>query len=76
MRWKDEPGGEIWVGGSSLATTFVEAGLIDEFRFVINPVVLEKGTRVFSGLSRKLYLTLVDSRRFASGNVLLTYRPA
>jgi|SRR5579864_2558451 len=75
-RWKEEPGGEIWVGGSSLATAFVEAGLIDEFRFVISPIVLGKGTRFLSGLGRKLDLTLVDSRKFASGNVLLTYRPA
>ena len=75
-RWKGEPGGEIWVGGSSLATAFVEAGLIDEFRFVINPIVLGKGTRIFSGLGCKLDLTLVDSRKFACGNVLLIYRPA
>ena len=74
-RWKDEPGGDIWVGGSSLATAFVEAGLIDEFLFVINPVILGKGTRIFSGLGHKLDLTLVDKRKFASGNVALTYRP-
>ena len=75
-RWKEEPGGEMWVGGSSLATAFVDTGLIDEFRFVINPTVLGNGTRIFSGLGRKLDLTLIDSRRFDSGNVLLTYRPA
>ena len=75
-RWKEEPGGDIWVGGSSLATAFVEAGLIDEFRFTINPIVLGNGTRILSGLGRKLDLTLVDSRKFASGNVALTYRPA
>ncbi|HEY7992886.1 MAG TPA: dihydrofolate reductase family protein [Candidatus Eremiobacteraceae bacterium] len=74
-RWKEEPGGEIWVGGSSLATAFVDARLIDEFRFVINPAVLGNGTRIFSGLGRKLDLTLVDSRTFTSGNVQLTYRP-
>jgi dihydrofolate reductase len=75
-RWKEEPGGEIGVGGSDLATAFIDAGLIDEYRFVINPTILGKGTRIFSGLSRQLDLTLVDSRKFASGNVLLTYRPA
>ena len=74
-RWKDEPGGDIWVGGSSLATAFVDAGLIDEFLFVIHPTILGRGTRIFSGLGRKLELTLVDSRKLASGNVLLTYRP-
>jgi dihydrofolate reductase len=75
-RWKAEPGGDIWVGGSSLATAFVEAGLIDEFQFFINPLILGKGNRVFGELGRKLDLALVDTRTFRSGNVFLTYRLA
>ena len=76
MRMKEQPGGEIGVGGSDLATSFIEAGLIDEFRFMVVPVVLGKGTPLFKGLNRKLELELIKTRRFDSGNVLLMYKPA
>jgi dihydrofolate reductase len=37
-RLKEQPGKDISVGGSNLAVSFIKAGLIDEFRFMINPV--------------------------------------
>ncbi|MDE1851449.1 MAG: dihydrofolate reductase [Candidatus Micrarchaeota archaeon] len=75
-RLKEMPGKEIWVGGSNLAVSFVENGLIDEFRFIVNPVFIGKGTPLFQGLNAKLDLELIETRKFKSGNVLLTYRPA
>ena len=73
-RLKEMPGRDIWVGTSDLAVSFIKEGLIDEFRFMINPVVVGGGRRIFEGLNRKLDLELMESRNFASGNVLLYYR--
>jgi dihydrofolate reductase len=56
--------------------SFIKAGLIDEFRFMINPVVLGASRTIFDGLDKKLGFELVKSQKFNSGNVLLTYKPA
>ena len=74
-RLKEQSGKGIWVAGSDLAVSFIKAGLIDEFRFMINPVTIGRGTPIFSGLNHKLNLELFQSRIFKSGNVLLYYRP-
>ena len=75
MRLKKQPGKAIWVGGSKLALSFIRAGLIDEFRFTISPVVLGAGTPLFNGLDRQLKLELTKTRKFRSGNVMQYYRP-
>jgi dihydrofolate reductase len=75
-RLKKKPGKNIWVGGSDLAVTFVQNDLIDEFRFMMNPVFIGKGTPMFHGLMEKLNVELTKSRRFDSGNILLYYRPS
>ena len=75
-RLKEQPGRSIWVGGSDLAVSFIKAGLIDEFRFMVNPIVLGDGTPIFKGLGTKLSLKLIKTRTFKSGNVLLYYSPA
>ena len=74
-RLKDQHGKNISIGGSDLAVSFIKVGLIDEFRFMVNPVTIGTGTRIFHGLDSKLQLGLVKTRTFGSGNVLLTYRP-
>jgi dihydrofolate reductase len=75
MRLKKQPGKVIWVGGSNLALSFIRAGLIDEFRFTINPVVTGAGTPMFKGLDRQLKLELIKTRKFRSGNVIHYYHP-
>lgn len=72
---KRQPGKQIWIGGSNLAISFVKTGLIDEFRFMINPVVIGRGTPLFKELDRKLDLELIKTQKFRSGNILLYYRP-
>src|SRR6266704_2157736 len=74
-RLKEMPGKDIWVGTSDLAVSFIKENLIDEFRFMINPIIVGGGTRIFVDLNRKLDLELTESRKFDSGNVLLCYRP-
>ena len=75
LRLKEHPGKDIGVGGPDLAASFVREGLVDEFRFMINPVALGEGTPIFRGMRGKLNLELVKTRKFDSGNILLYYKP-
>jgi len=73
---KQEAGKDIAIFGSSdLAVTFIEHGLIDEFRIMVNPIALGKGKSLFKGLKTELYLKLTKTRTFKSGNILLYYEP-
>jgi dihydrofolate reductase len=74
-RLKEMPGKDIWVGTSDLAVSFIKEDLIDEFRFMINPVIAGAGTRIFQGLDRRLNLEMTRARSFKSGNTLLYYVP-
>jgi len=74
-RLKEEPGKDIaLLGSSTLAASLLTAGLIDEVRLMVNPVVLGSGQQALAGAERRS-LQLLGTRQFASGNVLLTYRP-
>jgi riboflavin biosynthesis pyrimidine reductase len=52
-----------------------EAGLIDEYQIVLNPLVVGSGRTLFEGVKRKLPMTLASSRAFGNGNVVLFYEP-
>jgi len=74
---KAQPGGELQVHGScGLANTLHDAGLIDEYRLIIFPVVLGGGKRLFADGSVPGSLTLVDSTVTGTGAVALTLKPA
>ncbi len=75
-KMKKEPGTDMAILGSgSIVSQLAEAGLIDEYQIVINPVVLGKGKTMFDGIKEKLTLTLTKTRTFGNGNVLLCYEP-
>jgi dihydrofolate reductase len=74
-RWKQESGKDLDIGGSNLAVSFAQLGLIDEIRIMVDPIVLGEGTRLFEGIKHKLNLSLLKTRTFKSGNVLLYYQP-
>lgn len=75
-RLKQEPGKDLIVMGSgTLAASLAKRGLIDEYRIMVNPVVLGNGTTLFGGIAQPPHLMLRETRTFASGNVLLTYAP-
>jgi dihydrofolate reductase len=63
------------LGSGSIATQLAEAGLIDEYQIMVDPVALGEGTPLFKGMKQKLDLNLVSTRAFKSGVVLLTYAP-
>ena len=63
------------LGSGSIVTQFAEAGLIDEYQFMLYPVALGEGTSEFDGMDRKLELRLDSTRSFKNGCILLTYKP-
>ncbi|SHF08037.1 Dihydrofolate reductase [Seinonella peptonophila] len=72
---KNKPGKDIWLyGGASLITTFINLGLVDEFRLSVHPVVLGEGKPLFIDMKQRLNLKLLDTRKFSSGVVQLIYR--
>jgi dihydrofolate reductase len=73
-RLKAELTGEIGIGGPELAQSLTEAGLIDEYRLYLRPVVLGSGKPLFAGPRPPLHL--VSSERMDGDVMLLTYVPA
>jgi dihydrofolate reductase len=71
---KQQPGTDIVIMGSgSVIAQLAQAGLIDEYQLVINPVVLGKGRTLFEGVTSRPNLKLTQSRTFQNGSVVLWY---
>lgn len=60
-------------GSGELAGSLIKANLIDEFRLMVNPILLGQGRPMFKPMERPPRLRLIASRAFQSGNVLLSY---
>jgi dihydrofolate reductase len=74
---KSESGKDMIIFGSgTVASQLAEHGLIDEYLFVVTPVILGNGKQLITGVSKRSGLELVDSKPFKSGNVMLHYRRA
>jgi dihydrofolate reductase len=74
---KDEDGGPILVTGSrTLVQSLMKDDLVDEYRLMVFPVMLGSGDRLFPESPDKTTLELVDTRTFATGVQVNTYRPA
>jgi dihydrofolate reductase len=74
---KSQPGRDIVATGSiRLVRALIAAGLVDEYRLFVYPVVLGRGERLFADATDVPRLRLVETRPFRSGIVLLRYRPA
>ncbi len=73
---KEQPGKDLLIFGSAdLASALTQNGLIDEYRLMVNPVVLGCGTPLFKGVDHPLKLKLIRTKTFQNGNVLLCYQP-
>ncbi len=68
-------GGDMVVGGAALASSLLQAGLIDEYRVILNPVILGSGNPMFPNFHARMRLNLAGVRQFGSGVVMLSYRP-
>jgi len=75
LKLKQEQGKNILVGGVDIPSQLMELGLVDEYLFIIGPVLAGAGRRLLEGVSlpEKLQLKLVDSKFFKSGCVALHY---
>ena len=75
IKLKQEPGQNILLGGVSIPSQLIELGLVDEYRFVVNPIIAGEGRRLLEGvnLRERLQLRLVESKIFKSGCVALRY---
>ena len=71
---KSTPGKDLWLyGGSSLITTFINLGLVDEFRLSVHPVILGEGKPLFTDVQQRVNLKIASTRTFSSGVVQLVY---
>ena len=62
-------------GGASLAQSFIDARLIDEFRLFVTPIILGGGLPLFGPMTSRLPLRRVGTKLFESGTVLVNYVP-
>src|SRR3984893_11047356 len=75
LKLKQEQGKNILTGGVSLPSQLIELGLVDEYRFVVGPIIAGEGRRLLEGVSlpEELQLKLVESKILKSGSVALHY---
>lgn len=74
---KQQPGKDMVVlGSATLATSLLQSGLVDEYRVIVNPVLIGSGKPLFRDITETLKLKLLGTRSLASGVVMLSYRRA
>jgi dihydrofolate reductase len=75
-RLKQQPGKDMVIFGSGeIVTSLMRQGLIDEYRVIVNPVILGRGNLLFKGLHDRLNLKLLKTKTLGSGVVILYYEP-
>jgi dihydrofolate reductase len=73
---KKHPGKDIAILGSGqIVAQLAQAGLIDEYQIVLNPVIVGQGKTMFEGIAKNLALKLTKTRTFGNGNIVLWYVP-
>lgn len=75
-RLKQEPGEGLFVGGVTLPLALADLGLIDEYVFVVQPILAGHGPTLLAGLRERIQLQRVDRKDFRSGVAALRFRPA
>ncbi len=75
LKLKQEHGKNILVGGVDIPSQLIQLGLVDEYRFVVGPIIIGEGRRLLEGVSlpERLQLRFVESKTFESGCVALRY---
>jgi len=76
LKMKQDKGQDIAILGSgTIVQALTNLGLVDEYRLMVNPVILGAGKPLFKGIKDKLSLKLLETKVFKNGNVLLRYQP-
>src|SRR4030095_15033620 len=75
LKLKQERGKNILVGGMDIPSQLIELGLVDEYRFVVQPIIAGAGRRLLDHVSlrERLQLKLVESKILKSGCIALRY---
>lgn len=63
------------LGSGEVVQQLTDMGLIDEYRLMVNPVLLGRGKLLFANIKKAVDLKLLRTRMFKNGNVLLIYKP-
>lgn len=76
-RLKQQPGKDIVILGSAkLASSLLQLGMIDEYRVILNPVLIGQGKPLFPSVTGRIRMKLISTRTFESGVVVLSYQKA
>jgi dihydrofolate reductase len=76
-RLKQLPGKDMVVlGSATIASSLLQVGLVDEYRVILQPVLLGSGTPLFKDVTKRIQLKLISAKAFGSGVVLLSYQRA
>lgn len=71
---KAQPGKDIMIFGSgTVVSALTQCGLIDEYQFIVSPLLLGSGRQLINGVSQSLTVHLLEAKAFPSGNVKLRY---
>src|SRR5215472_15738309 len=75
LKLKQEPGKNNIAGGVDIPSQLIKLGLVDEFRIIVQPILVGEGRRLLEGVSlpEKVQLKLVELKPFTSGCVALRY---
>jgi dihydrofolate reductase len=77
LRLRQQSGKDLVIlGSATLASFLLQQGLIDEYRVILNPVLIGAGNPLFKGIKQALRLKLQQTKLFASGVVVLYYQKA
>lgn len=63
------------IGSGSVVSQLSEHRLIEEYQFVVAPIVLGKGRPMFEGMTERLNLKRTNARTLENGNLVLSYEP-
>jgi len=74
LKLKQQPGKDLSIGGISLASSLMKACLIDEFWFLIHPIVAGKGRKLFEKFDKRADLQFIESTTFKSGVIVSHYK--
>ncbi len=76
QKLKQQPGKDILILGSgTIVSALMQAGLIDECRLIVIPVILGAGNAMFRDVRERIYLDLEKTKTFSNGTILLYYKP-
>jgi dihydrofolate reductase len=71
---KHQPGKNLAVGGISTPSIFLRHGLIDEYWFLVQPIIAGSGRSLFENLNDRINLKLFEIKKFKSGVVVHHYK--